>query len=345
MKYFPSKAPNRLFYGWGGGILSNFNPANYSSNFTYKVLNAKSDSGFKKEFGNSSFNGYSPIYFDKPINFKYLGSGLLILGSDNSFPDGYGIDYQPEEMISFDTVKQCANDYNILNNSRINVLREKNIVNDSIEILHSEATEYLENSQTARNAQKTQEAVANETFASALGYRTYIPLRAMTNDLIQAVIVLLILSIPFAFFLERLIFGFTSIYKQVGAFAGIFILTFVILYIFHPAFSLAEAPIVIFLAFVIVLMNGLVIYIVMSKFKLELKALQGLASTVHGSQSDSNTTLASVLIGISGMRNRPLKTFLTATTVILLTFTILVFFIILIESRCHRILSGQRRRP
>jgi hypothetical protein len=63
----------------------------------------------------------------------------------------------------------------------------------------------------------------------------------------------------------------------------------------------------------------------MGKIKQEIKAMQGLSSTVHGIESENSTTLSAILIGIAGMRNRPLKTFLTCTTVVLLTFTILVF--------------------
>ena len=53
--------------------------------------------------------------------------------------------------------------------------------------------------------------------------------------------------------------------------------------------------------------------------------MQGLSSKAHGGQQETGTALAAIAIGISGMRNRPLKTTLTATTVALLTFTILVF--------------------
>ena len=153
----------------------------------------------------------------------------------------------------------------------------------------------------------------------------YGPLREVTDNLVRAVVVLLLLNIPFAFAMERLVFGFTSIYRQVVGFAGFFLATFLVLFMTHPAFSLASAPTVIFLAFVIILLSVITVAIVMGKIRQEIRAIQGLASTVHGVKSDSSTGLAAVLIGISGMRNRPLKTFLTAVTVTLLTFTIVVF--------------------
>ena len=158
-----------------------------------------------------------------------------------------------------------------------------------------------------------------------LGDRVHQPLRDNIDDLVKAVVILLVLSLPFAFAMERLIFGARTIYRQVAGYAGIFITTFVILYFTHPAFSLAEAPIIIFLAFVILLLSIFVINVVLSKFKYELRAMQGLSSKAHGGGQENGTALAAIAIGISGMRNRPLKTALTATTVALLTFTILVF--------------------
>src|SRR5437868_12879755 len=146
------------------------------------------------------------------------------------------------------------------------------------------------------------------------------------NDVIQAVIFLLILTIPFAFSLERLLIGSPNIYRQIGGFGFFFLITFLILYFIHPAFQLAKTPMIIFLAFAIVTLSGAVIAIVLQKFQHEVRAIQGMAGTVHTAEvSRVSTMLAAVQMGISTMRRRPLRTTLTAMTVVLLTFTILCF--------------------
>ena len=62
------------------------------------------------------------------------------------------------------------------------------------------------------------------------------------------------------------------------------------------------------------------------KLQAEIKKVQGLATTVHSTDvSRLSTTMAAVNMGISTMRRRPLRTLLTAVTVVLLTFTILTF--------------------
>ena len=74
------------------------------------------------------------------------------------------------------------------------------------------------------------------------------------------------------------------------------------------------------------LLSGFVIFILMRKFEDELKQLQGLTSTVHTADvSRFGTMMAAMSMGISTMRRRPLRTALTALTIMLLTFTILNF--------------------
>ena len=54
----------------------------------------------------------------------------------------------------------------------------------------------------------------------------------MRKLLVLAVVVLLALSVPFAFAVERLLVGSTNIYRQIAWFSGIFIVTFFLVFIF-----------------------------------------------------------------------------------------------------------------
>ncbi|MGI6749729.1 MAG: hypothetical protein ACOX6A_04355 [Atribacter sp.] len=238
---------------------------------------------------------------------------------------GLGIPLDAKTMLCTDGIAIGASDAFLLNDMRLRTLRERNIVRDDLEELHADARDHIEAAEQAASERRWSLARAHQVFATCIENRIYRPLRGVTEDLVQAVVVLLLLNIPFAFAMERLLFGFTSIYKQIMGFCAFFVATFLVLFFTHPAFSLASAPIIIFLAFVIILLSVITTAIMMGKIKQEIRAIQGLASTVHGMEGESSTKLSAVLIGISGMRNRPLKTFLTSITVVLLTFTILVF--------------------
>ncbi len=318
-----------LFYSYGGHLLS----SGITGSMLEKtwgggqvgVLDAASDSKFRSS-NSLEVPQMQHFYTDKNSRLKYVGDqGELLLGSTPEHPKGIGISMDPEELLHLNVIEQQADDNWLLNEKRLKALRERNIVNDTLESLHADAEEFLLEAKDAKGEMDHAKSDALYTLSALMSYRVHDPLKASTQDLVHAVVFLLLLNIPFAFAMERMIFGFPSIYKQVGGFVGFFIATFIILYFTHPAFALASAPIVIFLAFVIILLSGITVCIVMGKIKQEIRAIQGMASTAHGVGNDSNTALAAVLIGISGMRNRPLKTFLTALTVVLLTFTILAF--------------------
>jgi hypothetical protein len=321
-------APIPLFYAHGGLAFSfGYAPDPIGGElYVPKTLIARKDAAHKN-FSNVRF-GWSPTEFfaDREDPIKRIGgNGEIVIGATAEKPMGAGIPITGGSLLTFNGIAQGAQDYWRLNDMRLRVLRQRNIVNDDLETLHADVREHLDAAEAASAKKSWLRAQAHNVFATCIANRVYGPLRGVTEDLVRAVVVLLLLNIPFAFAMERLLCGFTSIYKQVLGFVAFFLATFGILFMTHPAFSLASAPIIIFLAFVIILLSTLTVTIVMGKIKQEIRAMQGLASTVHGVDSDSSTSMAAVLIGISGMRNRPLKTFLTSITVVLLTFTILVF--------------------
>ncbi len=218
---------------------------------------------------------------------------------------------------------QSAGDLWRLNESRISVLRERDIINSAMEEQHGRVQDTIK-AAAATPSSVAREALATQAFMS--GLPVYEQIRTSMDDLVKAVLVLLALCVPFAFAMERLLIGSSLIYKQVAWFAGFFVVTFVVLYLSHPAFAIANTPIIIFLGFAIVLLSVLVIVIIMQRFEVELKAMQGMTSTVHAADiSRFNTVMAAMSMGISTMRRRPLRTALTAVTIVLLTFTILGF--------------------
>jgi hypothetical protein len=143
---------------------------------------------------------------------------------------------------------------------------------------------------------------------------------------VLAVLILLGLTVPFAYAAERVLVGAQTIYRQIVWFVAFFALTFFVLFLSHPAFGIANTPMIIFLGFAVLVLAVLVIVIIMRRFRAEIRALQGMPATVHSADvSRVSTLLAAMQMGISTMRRRPLRTALTAITIVLLTFTILSF--------------------
>jgi len=173
---------------------------------------------------------------------------------------------------------QAAADLWRVDEARMQILRERSVINNSIEELHGRTEDLL----LRRNQI---ESVADREATAAAAYlaerAVYTNVRNTMEDLVHAVLVLLALSVPFAFVLERLLIGSVNVYKQIGWFTGMFAATFLLLFVTHPAFSVSKTPVIIFLGFAILVLSSMVIFIIMRKFETELKMLQGMKSTVH----------------------------------------------------------------
>jgi hypothetical protein len=240
----------------------------------------------------------------------------------NDMP-GSGGGVAADAVLTESLSRRTAKDVWQLNEARLAVLRARGIMNGSLEELHGRAEDLM---LAADGAEDTAGREALLATAAAIQHQTYKPVRGMLDDLVQAVLILLALCVPFAFALERLLINSTRIYRQRGWFIGFVTATFRLLYISHPAFAISRTPSIIFLGFTIVVLSGLVIVIIMQKFETELRVLQGMESSLHAADvSRLSTVVAAMSMGISSMRRRPLRTALTAVTIILLTFTILGF--------------------
>ena len=288
-------------------------------------------------------------------------SGMVILNNDSTADNYQGMGISLDDPFKHPvTVLLTAESVCNINLYRGDLLRVNRIAQQSIDRLNGIASDLLQDALRARTKlqaaeqesaspstpgdkvvpagkseqppadaeQKiTVDKIVGDAAAAAENSRcAYGPLVSVMNDLVTAVVLLLLMTIPFAYALERLLIGTPHIYRQITWFGTFFILTFVILYFVNPAFRIASTPIIILLAFAIILLSTLVIFIMIRKLQTEIKKMQGLATTVHSADvSRLSTMLAAVNMGISTMRRRPLRTLLTAVTVLLLTFTILTF--------------------
>lgn len=292
-----------------------------------KLLKASSDSPFRDNrslWGQLGKHGFFYVS-DQVVDYRvklFEPMGEAVLGAfDAAHPFGAGV--QPSFFRGASAVGDAtAEQLWALNETRLDQLRERGVTSADLEILHGRAKRARERAHGEATVDQRQAALLESV---ALSQRVYLPLRQNMDDLVHAIVVLLLLSIPFAFAMERLLVCATTVYGRIAGFASMFLGTFGLLYWMHPGFAIASTPMIVFLAFAIVLLSSLVIYIVVRKFKTELRAVQGQGSAHRLEVSRAGTLLAAVGMGMSTMRRRPTRTLLTAVTVVMLTFTILSF--------------------
>jgi len=264
---------------------------------------------------------------------SYEGAGFTVLDT----PDANHIP---------DVAYQTARDLWTLDQQRIRLLKGFGISNERVDILHGEAgcppsttkpglfdcpvgKIALPNGGSLQRASLALANLQYDTFyaesrrAFGLESRAYPDVEGTSQDVLKGIIFYLALLLPFAYFMERMLFGFSDVRKQIVGTSLVFLAVFMAIRFVHPAFELAATPFIILLAFVILALTVVVTAFLQSKFEQELKRLK---QGVHYADMGRLSALgAAIGLGIANMRRRPTRTALTCVTLILLTFTVLSF--------------------
>lgn len=284
----------------------------------YQLMRASSDTAYRPNLSLVGRGGEHLFWFlaDRAAESRvkvFDAQGPTLLGVDETADNVTGVALGKFDRPGAWTAK-TALDLWRLNESRLARLRVRGVTSPDLEVLHAEA---------GRLAESSDRGALNRSVA--LSQRVYPRLQQTMEDLVHAIVVLLLLSIPFSFALERLLVGATSVYGRLAGFSSIFLITFGVLYATHPGFAVSSAPVMIFLAFTITLLSVMVIWLLVQRFQVELKAMQSGAETTADNSGGSGAAMAAIGMGMSTMRRRPTRTTLTTVTVVMLTFTILCF--------------------
>jgi hypothetical protein len=172
----------------------------------------------------------------------------------------------------------------------------------------------------------------------ALAARVYTQIEKTQKDVLFGVLFYIALFVPFAFCMERFLFGYASIYKRITAFCLILVALIAIIYNVHPAFELAYSPMVVILAFFIIGLSLMVTLIIFFRFEEEMILLQRHASHMSAAKSAAGKPLWPPFSWASPTCvARRIRTILTCSTLIILTFTIMSFTTVksnVQENRC-----------
>jgi len=257
-----------------------------------------------------------------------FGFQYLLLGATEDNPEGEGVLLDAERPLFFSNF-QALQDIMTLNRVRFERLASKGVNDDLVRDLLDRAENARAEAARAKAARDWDKFL--EATYEGLGYATaaYPMVKGMARDTVEGVVFYFALLIPFAFFLERLLFGFPDIRQQIVAVALIFLGVFVVMRFVHPAFEISDSPYVIFLSFIILALAAIVLSIVVGKFGEQMREVRAAGGEVHRVDVGRiSATMAAVMLGISNLRKRRVRTTLTTTTVVLLTFAVLSFTVV-----------------
>ncbi len=285
----------------------------------------------KAEFsGTYTGEGFAALFMPPEIRWQLLiskgnvSNRMVLINADHEHPTGQGYDTTDLAVLG-PLPLRTALDLQTLNTRRQIDLEKFGVSNDVIKELQSASLPLRRAAVGAQKSFDYPSLFANADALWSLQSQVYQSLIDTSNGIIKAVIFLLLALIPFSYFLERLLIGSTNVYRQIGGFIVIFLLMTAAL-LFHPAFRISSAPIMILLAFFILILSCTVVYILWGKFEEEIARLQGAGAGAHSISLRRGAVFgAAVRLGLSNMRRRGARTALTLATLILLTFTLLCF--------------------
>ncbi len=223
---------------------------------------------------------------------------------------------------------QVAMDLHRLLGGRLANLSEHGISNRYLENLYERSSQQLETASQALDQKRYGIFWQNTLSAWATLNTIYAEAERTQRDVLTGVMFFIALFVPFAYCLERYLFAFRNVYKQIVAFFTILMTTIFVIKGLHPAFELTYSPMVVIVAFFIVGLSVMVSWIIFMRFEEEMADTHSVTGESHLSTpqvSKWQAFGAGFAIGVSNLNRRKLRTGLTCLTLIILTFTVMSF--------------------
>ncbi|MCK4374733.1 MAG: M28 family peptidase, partial [Candidatus Brocadiae bacterium] len=287
------------------------------------------------------------VFFTKrDANVKFLLAasavgyeGLLLNFEEEVFEEGEptegirtkeqtGIGYKADQSENFIylTAFQVVKDMHELDGRRMEKLASTGIFNQSVWDLYQKAEEHIKAAETARRDKRYDEFYDHTLRAWGVENRVYPEVRDTATDVVTGVIFYFALLLPFVLFTERLLLNFVEIRKKLAAVFVLFVVSYLVLRLVHPAFKLSQTPVMILNGFLMLVAAVATIWYLLGKFNVVMEHIRQKIDMIHRADvARASATMAAFVLGISNMRKRKVRTGLTAVTLILLTFTILSF--------------------
>lgn len=267
-----------------------------------------------------SRTGTACLMLEPTARFKLkIGQGVAI-NIDPSQPDNLkGLGFAATDPIQRDLALSSTRDMTGLTQSRLNKLSRSGVTNKTASDFTNSAVGRIKELANGGAA-----AAPGVEAARGMAYRGYTNALSTTNDLIKAVVIFLALVIPFCFFLMKLLSPYDDVNRQLAMFGIIFVLMAMALRLVHPAFSVAETPMVVLLAFVIFGLAAFVSVVMFGRFNSSMsQAVEESQMSESADAPQGRLAGAAFVVGVNNMKRRRIRTTLTCATIVLVTFTML----------------------
>jgi len=251
-----------------------------------------------------------------------LPSGLLINASESN-PSGSGYILKEGDQLILTPI-DILRDMYYVTKSRYQALKSKLVIMPVLEYYSKLTEEELEAGQNYLNQNIYSKAYGTYLISWALAIELYYSLMNINGQVILSVAVFFLISLIFSLFIERLLFGASGT-RRLLIIMSLLIFSNVVLYVFHPAYTLASNWIIILLATTTICLVLILAVISVAEAYSSAKTLQEKSLGKHFVEiSRSGLLLESVNMAIENLKKRKLRTTLALTSITVIVFSVVV---------------------
>ena len=273
---------------------------------------------------------YAKLLSGTPDNEFSSETRAFLLNADANFQpdpereiDGRGYLVRDTPLVRdapFDTARSMA----LVNGRRLDLQQRHHMSDERTAAYHAKSLSLIGTSTSGELSFTEAARKARESITYSI--LNHPVLRRSIFEAVLGILWYLGLLVPFVFFFEKLVFGFTDIRKQLLAQGLVFIVVFILLNILHPAFAMVRSSLMILLGFVIMLISGGITLMSSGKFQENLEELRKKSGKVKAADINAMSAIGSAfMLGLNNMHRRKLRTGLTCATLVLMTFVMICF--------------------
>lgn len=251
-------------------------------------------------------------------------SGVLT-NSTAENPEGFGYLVDEPELHLTYTALRFANDLYYLSKTKLELLNSFKINDPLTDLAKSQMDEKLPKAYEALRKRSYSDVYNLALGSWNWGAQCYYRVKIMNNDVNATTIFFFVLLIPFSVIIEKFIFNSRGNKRTIGI-LGIFILTILVFYFFHPGMQISgNSPIILSGAALLVLST----MIFSSFFQETTRVFREIRSKVLGAhfiqRGGGAFYFTSFSLGVENLRKRIVRTILTLIPLVLLAFALTSF--------------------
>ncbi|MHA2029064.1 MAG: ABC transporter permease, partial [Candidatus Kariarchaeaceae archaeon] len=294
----------------------------------------KTNWGIGESFGFPYTFGMQTVYVPPDLPIAVLWDDpfeeppvSIVANTSDDNPSGNGFTLKAgEQYVVYKTALQCAID--ILRFSEQYVTNLDSVAIPTVDIvakrMSAEETIDLALEKFGNNSYRESYALQIKAWVQAR--QPYLDSRNIFVDVISLAPYFAILLLPFVFLTERLIFKFDDGKKRLMTLLIIFLVMYGFFSVLHPSFALASNPVIIVIAFLVVILTLPSLYMLFNYAAGSLKRMRQKTIGRHDVQVSRGSAITLAFqTGTQNMSKRKGRTILMILTIILVTVGVITF--------------------